>query len=188
MKKIFLGSILLIASVNSFAQNTCKQLYLESRNDTFLNWDAHNYDREDGRTIALATGGTGLMTGGILAMSGLGVSTILILPGAGLAAIGAVEGVIALTNIKENKMIDFLNQSIAYYNNGGQGVPGRLLKKFHKKISKIHDELSVFDIARWVAEGNRDGSLCKSSVSSFRRILKYVKSGDIKIVDADEAE
>lgn len=91
-----------------------------------------------------------------------------------VVVMGVVEGVVAIQNIKPKKMIKLITQAKNYNANPGS-VPGNLLERLYKSISKKRD-INISDLAATLVKGNEDGTMCFGS-PSYSKLKNNLKQG-----------
>lgn len=190
MKKIIALSLtVLTLSFNSFAQTSCYDAYLSETNDPIIaGWvdNLHNRsytDAPDIVDISLYTVGATGAVGTVVALTGASAGILLIPAGIAFGVTGLYDGVVALTNIKEKKMMKLIADARNYIKHGGKNSPGKQLSKLHSKIK--NENTTIYELARHIYDADRDGSLCAGSMTSFRKLSRDIKKGVVVIEGSD---
>lgn len=171
---------------SSHSNASCLQKYMHSiKTPKVASYIKYEFRRPHGSTFADSTvtvssiiGITGWATLGFLP----GAAGFLILPAAVVTTIGVETGVVALQNIKENKMIDLIIQSRDYVQKGG--IPGKRLKKLHTQINKSAN-VELRDLAEMIVRTDEDQSLCANDLASLREVSRAVENGELQILELE---
>jgi len=101
---------------------------------------------------------------------------------AAILIVGQVGGktIEAISNTNERKMIRLIDQAEKFV--GGERSSINLLRRLHRKISKFVN-LSLSDLAKYITDGNIDGSLCDQGLLNYRELKKGLKDGSIREVN-----
>lgn len=189
MKKLCISALaLLTLSLSSFAQTSCYETYYSNTKDPIIGGWVNNLGRTDTDApdivdISLYTAGATGFTGAVVALTGASAGILLIPAGIAFGLTGIHDGIVAITNIKEKKMISLISDSRNYVKNGGTGSPGKQLKKLHSKIK--NEKTTIYELARHIYEADLDRSLCATTLTSFRKLSRDINQGIVVIEGSD---
>ena len=174
MKTLLILLLSMTFTVQSQA-NTCRDLYQSDVWDQVTMQDVgEGYIYGSGIAGMAAGGVAGCYIGSLFAGFGLGImigAPILLYSG-----LGSVKGVIALHNLKPNKMIRLIDQAEFYAEN--QGTPGKTLLKLWKKLDQKY---TLKELSDHIAKGNQDLSLCTMDHVSFNYLKKMIRQGQVQV-------
>jgi hypothetical protein len=161
MKKIFLTLFIAMISAQSFAQNSCLDIYQD------LKWNKNS----TAKTLRDKAGPIGFVAAlplGLMGMTGTLIASYALV-GSGFAISAGAGLTILIHDHKYNKMIKLINQSNDFVETGV--APGKLLVKLHKLVE---NEISIEDLAKFIVEANENKSLCSNEVITFKKLPTIV--------------
>ncbi len=168
MKSIVLMLTLIMAT---FSYADCIDKYKSERVDSFYN----RLSSDEASALNATTLLGGLVAGSVIA--GGTVAGGMITMGVMVAPITVGIIIRSAKNRKENRMIRLIKQSYKYAEQTSQ-KPKRLLRKLHKKIKKVSNEITVEQLAQAIIRGNEDMSLCENS-AGLRELKRGTFDGQV---------
>lgn len=179
MKIVTSLALTLSLTLPQFAKADCYDMYNTSLNKELINWDfSREKDASEISPLELAGGSLGAT----LIWAGFSAGTLLVVPAVSIiGGAAAIDGVIALTNIKEKKMMKLITDANNYASSGGKSAPGKTLKKLKARIDL---DVDLYTLARHISKANKDGSLCQS-LPSFKRLVRDINK-EVVVIDGEE--
>ncbi len=163
--KYFLVGLLMLNTISAFALD-CRSKYFSSLKTGII-----ERIRDDEGEELVAIGFVAIPAATFTAAMGI-MGPLVFLS----AGVGMVEGFVAIANMKERKMIKLINQAEEYSETNKH--PGKLLKKLYSK-TKDYSDMTLEQLAKSIADSNKDLSLCHDS-RSFRQVVKDIKTTNRK--------